>query len=222
MTQASTTKQPKTSRTQSERREEAEKRVLAAAIRLVVDKGYDGFTLADVGTKAGYSRGLAAHYFGKKDDLLAAVARYIVDRYRDWPVGAPAMPPGFDRLSREIRRYVDTYPSRPTQALQVLIPQARFHPPLTCAITSLNRNALGIWESEVQAGIETGAYRSDVDPKGVASSIHSFLRGQATFVGFDPDYDFTLATEAFIEMLRDWLLPEVNRAKSHLENASAG
>ena len=222
MTQASTTKQRKTSRTQTERREVAEKRVLAAAIRLVVDKGYDGFTLADVGAKAGYSRGLAAHYFGKKDDLLAAVARYTVDRYSDRPVGAPAMPPGIDRLSREIRRYVDTYPSRPTQALQVLIPQARFHPPLTCALTSLNQNARGIWESEVQAGIETGAYRSDVDPKGVAALIHSFLRGQATFFGFDPDYDLTLATEAFIEMLRDWLLPEENRANSHFENASAG
>jgi AcrR family transcriptional regulator len=207
MTQASSTKQPKSARTQSERREEAERRILEAAIRLVVDKGYDRFTLADVGAKAGYSRGLAAHYFGRKDELLAAVAQYIVERYRDRPVGADSAPPGIDRLSREIRRYVEQSPSRAAQALGVLFSQARFHPPLARAITSLNQHTREIWEVGIRAGIENGVYRSDADPKGVASLIHAFLRGQATFVGLDPDYDFARATDVFIEMLRHRLLP---------------
>lgn len=59
-------------RTQAERREEAEGKLLRAAIELLATRGYDGFTLAEVGKAAGYSRGLPAHYFGCKEELLAA------------------------------------------------------------------------------------------------------------------------------------------------------
>ena len=41
---------PKQRRTQAERREEAEKSILDAAVRLVAEKGLDGFTLAEVST----------------------------------------------------------------------------------------------------------------------------------------------------------------------------
>jgi Bacterial regulatory proteins, tetR family len=63
--------------TQGERRENAERRILDAATRLVADKGLDAFTLADVGEAAGFSSGLPAHYFKTKDGLLAAVVERI-------------------------------------------------------------------------------------------------------------------------------------------------
>jgi AcrR family transcriptional regulator len=68
-------------RTQEERREEAEQRILDAATRLIADKGLDGFTLADVGEAAGFSRGLPAHYFKSKDGLLAAVVRRLLEEH---------------------------------------------------------------------------------------------------------------------------------------------
>ena len=51
-------------RTQSDRRDTAEARILDAALRIVAERGTDGMTLAEVGEAAGYSRGLPAHYFG--------------------------------------------------------------------------------------------------------------------------------------------------------------
>src|ERR1700719_3135316 len=68
-------------RTQDERREEAERRLLEAATRIIGKTGVETFTLADVGEAAGYSRGLPAHYFKTKAGLLTAVVKYLAEHY---------------------------------------------------------------------------------------------------------------------------------------------
>jgi AcrR family transcriptional regulator len=82
-------------RTQAERRAEAEERILAAAIRLVGEKGLGALTLADAGAAAGYSRALPAHYFGSRDGLVAAlvdrVMRQFVARAQPRDTGLPPL-----------------------------------------------------------------------------------------------------------------------------------
>src|SRR5699024_4887137 len=63
-------------RTQAERRQEAEKRLLDAALEVVARRGSVRMTLAEVGEVAGYSRGLAAHRFGNKAGLLRALVAH--------------------------------------------------------------------------------------------------------------------------------------------------
>ena len=65
--------------THVERREEAEKKLLAAAAKIIAVKGLEKFTLAEVGETAGYSRGLPRHYFGDKDELTVRVALYVAE-----------------------------------------------------------------------------------------------------------------------------------------------
>jgi AcrR family transcriptional regulator len=65
-------------RSQAGRRDEAEQRLLAAAVRLVAEQGLERITLADVGAAAGYSRGLPAHYFGSKAGLVVALAGQLI------------------------------------------------------------------------------------------------------------------------------------------------
>jgi TetR/AcrR family acrAB operon transcriptional repressor len=195
----------KQARTQAERRGEAERRILNAAIRLIVDKGYDRFTLAEVGELAGYSRGLPAHYFGKKEDLLSEVARFIVARYRESSPETESMEPGLPRLAARIRRYAAGFGSRPGRALSVLIAEARFYPKLKRTITDLNQRSRSAWEREVRAGMAGGCMRPDLNAKAQGAIIHAFLRGQSTFVDLDPDYDAEETTEAFIEALEQRL-----------------
>jgi AcrR family transcriptional regulator len=59
-----------------ERSERSTARLLDAAAELIEEGGYEAMTLAAVGDRAGYSRGLATARFGSKDQLLAA----LVDR----------------------------------------------------------------------------------------------------------------------------------------------
>lgn len=60
-------------RTQLERRNESDRKMLAAAIRLIGRQGSVATSMAHIGVEAGYSRGLPAARFGTKLALLEEV-----------------------------------------------------------------------------------------------------------------------------------------------------
>ena len=65
--------------TQDERTAASKARLLDATIALIAERGVFGFSLADVGERAGDAgRGLANHHFKKRDALLEAVARQLL------------------------------------------------------------------------------------------------------------------------------------------------
>jgi len=65
-----------TGRTQAQRRTESRTRLMLAAAELIAEQGLGSVTLADIGKRAGYSRGIANHHFGTKAALIAE----MVDR----------------------------------------------------------------------------------------------------------------------------------------------
>ncbi|MDB6105717.1 MAG: TetR family transcriptional regulator [Gammaproteobacteria bacterium] len=71
-------------RTQEERTALSDRLLVEAAIELLVQRGLAGTTLAAIGERAGYSRGLVTHRFGSKAGLLAhvhdTVARHWIER----------------------------------------------------------------------------------------------------------------------------------------------
>jgi AcrR family transcriptional regulator len=66
----------KTRRTQSERSEETRDRLLKAALEVLAELGYAGFTVAEVATRAGVSGGARVHHFRSKADLTLAAREY--------------------------------------------------------------------------------------------------------------------------------------------------
>lgn len=70
-----------TRRTQEERTALSDQRMLEAAIGLIVEVGIAGTTLAAIGERAGYSRGLVTHRFGSKARLLAYVHDTVVQEW---------------------------------------------------------------------------------------------------------------------------------------------
>ena len=61
--------------TQAERTAISDRAMLDAAIELVLEFGTEKTTLAMIGERAGYSRGLATYRFGSKTGLFKAVIR---------------------------------------------------------------------------------------------------------------------------------------------------
>lgn len=53
-------------------REETKARIVEAAVRSLVETGYNDTTIKDIASEAGIAVGLAHYYFDNKDDLLAA------------------------------------------------------------------------------------------------------------------------------------------------------
>lgn len=63
--------------TQAERTDLSDRRMLDAAVSLIVAHGVQKTTLKAVGERAGYSRGLAGYRFGNKAGLLEFIVRTI-------------------------------------------------------------------------------------------------------------------------------------------------
>lgn len=193
-------------RTQAERREKAETQMLDQAVKLVGKLGYDGFTLADVAERAGYSRGLPAHYFGSKENLLARVAEHVVDTYNKGAAGISAPERGLPSLVALVRTYVKGHGVE-IRTLQILIAQALVSPQLRKTIAKLNAEGKKNLEAEIKIGMEQGNIRADIDPAAHAAVIYSFLRGQMAFAALNKKFDQHAAGEEFIATICSRLAP---------------
>ena len=74
---------PHRRRTQEERRGEAERRLIDAAAVMVSEAGPAKVTVANVGERAGYSRGLVSHYFGSKRALMQRLVETVTYQFRE-------------------------------------------------------------------------------------------------------------------------------------------
>ncbi|MDP3548374.1 MAG: TetR family transcriptional regulator C-terminal domain-containing protein [Phreatobacter sp.] len=176
-------------RTQAERRAEAESRVLAAAADIVAEKGVDGLTLAEAGERAGYSRGLAGHYFRSKDELLAAMAEAIHDE--------------FNLLRRERQRgttglatlmaTIDASFGRPAvgmvkmRAYIAVLMGAAHKPALAEAVAAFNRESATDFGRLIRSSIEAGDIRPDIDARTQALILSAALRGIMAQWVLDPE-----------------------------------
>jgi AcrR family transcriptional regulator len=104
-------------RTQAERRAATEQRVLDAAVALTAERGVRAVTLATVGEKAGYSRGIVTHHFGSRALLDALVGR-LQDAFR--PPAASAGT-GLDRLLALVDAYLVHLDAEPEIARAFLV-----------------------------------------------------------------------------------------------------
>ncbi len=57
---------------------ERRRSLIAATVDAIHERGYSHVTVAQIAKRAGVSSGLALHYFGSKDQLLAATMRHLL------------------------------------------------------------------------------------------------------------------------------------------------
>jgi AcrR family transcriptional regulator len=167
-------------RTQGARRAEAEARLLATARQLIARRGWAGTTLADVGVAAGYSRGLAAHYFGSKSGLLREVTRHINDNFFAELRRAPPARPGLDALLSFVSVYLGR--SDPewtnTRALLLLMTEALLEDSGNAdALADYNNSVLSYLEDNIRAGIAAGEIDASISPRVGAEAVVGMLRG---------------------------------------------
>ncbi|WP_409461674.1 TetR/AcrR family transcriptional regulator [Amycolatopsis sp. GA6-003] len=172
-------------RTQQERRDQASAALLEAAAELVVEEGVRAVTLARVGERAGYSRGLVTHHFGGKKALLEQLARTT---QTDFVPGLADLPPGLDRLLRLIDGYLAqlSEPDVRSRAFLVLWAESMTTPELAPIFRERDQSFRDDLREEIRAGITEGTIRADVDPEQIAVAIVGQLRGIALQCLLDP------------------------------------
>lgn len=182
-----------TRRTQEERRGEAEQRLILAAAELVGEIGPAGVTLANVGERAGYSRGLATHHFGSKGALMQRLVDSVTTQFRE------AVPPAGESHSAldEGLRLVEVYMSvladpQPANRARLALwadAVASASSDLRPAMIAADREFRAAIADSLQRGIDNGELTSSVHPAGLATVIVGMLRGVALQALLDGDVD---------------------------------
>ncbi len=155
--------------------------MIDAAIELIAERGYDRTTLALIGEKAGYSRGLVTQRFGNKENLLWAVMRQILGRW-----STDALQPrvadkvGVSALQTILAAYLDACEAAPTriQAYYALLREADGPvPEVRETIRKLHVRERASIAEIIRAGQRAGTVRGDVDAGAEATAFLGVMRG---------------------------------------------
>ena len=163
-------------RTQQQRRDQAEAAFLNAAAELVVEEGVHSLTLARVGERAGYSRGLVTHYFGSKQALLQRLACATQSGFVP---GLDGVPPGLGRLLRLIDGYIGALGQlrMMNRAFLLLWAEAATAAELARIFRERDEAFRAGLREDVAAGVADGTVRPDVAAGDVAVAVLAQLRG---------------------------------------------
>ncbi|MFD8462817.1 TetR/AcrR family transcriptional regulator [Streptomyces antimycoticus] len=167
---------PTKRRTQKQRRDQAEAALLNAAAELIVEQGVRSLTLARMGDRAGYSRGLVTHYFGSKQRLLERLA---LATQTGFVPGLDGLPPGLNRLLRLIDGYLGMVGqvSVAHQAFLLLWAEAATASELAPILRERDEAFRADLCEDIAAGIADGTIDPGVLPNDVAIAIVGQLRG---------------------------------------------
>jgi AcrR family transcriptional regulator len=177
-------------RSQADRRAEAERALLDAAMRLFAERGVEGTSLADIGEAAGYSRGLANHHFGSRAGLVERLARRGVRRFVRALEAGERPTPGPDAVLAFAEAYLALFdpPGDDVRAFFVMRGTALPHDaPLREVFAADDRRVRHDLVRLVEAGRRAGTVADDVDAEAFATMLIGMLRGVGTQCLLDPD-----------------------------------
>jgi AcrR family transcriptional regulator len=172
-------------RTQQERREKTEVALLTAAAELVVEDGVRSVTLARIGERAGYSRGIVTHQFGTKKAMLEALARAT---QAGFVPGLADLPPGLERVLRLIDGYIGALDGigLMNRAFLLLWAEAATAPELAPIFRERDEAFRADIRGDIAAGITEGTVHPDTSADDVAVAVVGQLRGIALQYLLDP------------------------------------
>lgn len=183
--------------------------MLEAAIELVLEFGTEKTTLAMIGEKAGYSRGLATYRFGSKAGLYDTLCRSIgrnwleyLKRGVDGKLGIEAMCAALDT----VYEWINESP-REARVLQML------HCSSASPGSQFQETSVGIHRRQqsdvvgwVSAGQRAGQIRADVDVNAVAAEYVAYTSGMSYLWLISAEtFDFGSANKAMKDYLRTTL-----------------
>jgi AcrR family transcriptional regulator len=182
---------PATRNRHQERSDLSTARLLDAAAELIAEGGYDAMTLAAVGERAGYSRGLVTARFGSKDQLLAALVERITTGWSHRnvlprTVGQPGRE-GILILIDAIRAQAERDP-RALRTLYALMFEALGpNVALRQHFIEFHRTMCADLAKLVRRGQRDGSIRRGLRPEDEAMLVVAGLRGIAYQWRLDPD-----------------------------------
>jgi len=139
-------------------------RILAAAVRVFAERGYETARVSDIAAEAGVAYGLVYHYFGSKDAVLEAVCHDAWGRLASAiEAVADAALPAQERLERVVKIVLRSWRDDP-DLVRLLVREINRNPEMEDELPEIAA-AFASLERIVAGGQHDGSLRTAVDPK---------------------------------------------------------
>jgi AcrR family transcriptional regulator len=156
--------------------------VLGAAIDLLAERGYSGFSVEGVVERTGIAKTTLYRHWPARDDLLAAAIARLDGAGLDGsgldsagPDGAGSLPDTGsvrqDLLDLQARRVRAARTTQWERCMPALVEAAAHHPELAEVIARLAGQILAQIETLLERGVERGELRDGLDPQLAASVL---------------------------------------------------
>ena len=191
-------------KTQGARRAESDRRLIAAAIRLIATQGTSGASLAQIGEAAGYSRGLPAERFGTKLCLLEAVVDQIETWFNRRLAERLGGRRGWAEVTARVAQHLDgaVGGTEGTRALYHLYTDAGgAMPGLRPRMIALSRTFHDGFEAAIRDAWALGELCAEIEPSRYAVLIFATVRGVAVQFLADGDTERLRAAESDVVAL---------------------
>jgi AcrR family transcriptional regulator len=193
---------------QQDRSHESTRRLLDAAAELVAERGYADATVAEIGKRAGYSRGLVSARFGSKENLMWALVQRASDTWFPNLLDPPRRGSARDQLLALVRT-IGEQVARDPQALRVLerlIFEASGE--LHERFVASQRRMQSSFRDILTRGIADGSIRDDIDVEVEAALLVATLRGISyQWFLYPHEVDLVRLHQALADQLADRLRP---------------
>ena len=160
----------------AERTDLSDRRMLDAAITLIVERGTDKTTLKEVGERAGYSRGLAGYRFGSKAGLFEAIVRAVGERWLADLKRVTADKTGLEAINAAVDEHCRfcLEAADPVRAFYILwFESIGVQSPMKKAIATIADRR----SRDIVSWLTDGDYRGALSPEAVAAQFNATILG---------------------------------------------
>ncbi|CAN5688299.1 TetR/AcrR family transcriptional regulator [soil metagenome] len=165
--------------TQPERVQTSSRRLLQAAAELIVEKGWEATTAAEIGRRAGYSRTMVQARYGSKDAILEAFLHEYVKRLDPDPNPSAA---GLDQVLAHFDRIQDLYTEDHDVLLAMFVATfeaVKTTSPLRERVRAQLVSGADNVREGLRKGLDDGSIRAGLDIDRVTNDITSAVFGIA-------------------------------------------
>jgi AcrR family transcriptional regulator len=173
--------------TQPERVETSNRRLLQAAAELIVEKGWEATTAAEIGRRAGYSRAMVHARFGSKDAILEAFLHEYVRRLNPDP---DPMTSGMQQVLAHFDRIEEIYAEDRELLLAMFVATfeaVKTTSPLRDRVRDQLKSGAAKVEKGLRKGIRDGSVRSGIGIARAVTDISTSVFGIAFWWTALPD-----------------------------------
>ncbi|MGB3354158.1 MAG: helix-turn-helix domain-containing protein [Mycobacterium sp.] len=193
--------------TQPERVEISSRKLARAAAELIIEKGWEATTAAEIGRRAGYSRAMVHARYGSKDAVLDAIfmREYMAALSPDLDPDATGLEHALAHLDR-----IGQLASDDPELLRAMFVAAFEAVKSTSALRPRSLGQLDVGMQRVRAGLDKGvadgSVRPDVDVTRAVNDISSAVYGIAyLWLVLTADYDLETELKYLrLRLIRDY------------------